>query len=153
MEKLAEILNRQITFEVYDTSKNWIADFPTENWALVIIAEEENRRYFDEIIRKAIDRNVGYIHSVGKQHDLIHDMADEEIVFREVDIEKLYLPKHVIMTTGEEDFENGIWFGIYLTLNEETEIKQVVILDVSRNSREKTIELVKKFELGYLPED
>ena len=79
MEKLAKIINRQITFEVYDTSKNWIADFPTENWALVIVAEDENKNYFDEIIRKAIDRNVGYIHCVGKQHDLIHNMADEEI--------------------------------------------------------------------------
>ena len=151
MEKLAEIINRQITFEVYDTSKNWIADFPTENWALVIIAEEENRNYFDEIIRKAIERNVSYIHSVGKQHDLIHDMADEEIVFREVDIEKLYLPKHLIMTTGVEDFENGIWYGVYVTHNEETEINQVVILDVTKKSFEKTLELIRKFEMGYLP--
>ncbi|MCF6129090.1 hypothetical protein L1S35_05345 [Flavobacterium sp. AS60] len=151
MEILGRILDREIKFEVYDTSKNWIADFPKGNWCLVIIAEEENRNYFDEIIRKAIDRNVGYIHSVGKQHDLIHDLADEEIVIREV--ENLYLPKHVIMTTGDEDFENGIWFGTYVTHNEETEITQVVILDVSRNAREKTIELIKKFESGYLPED
>lgn len=151
MEILGRILDREIKFEVYDTSKNWIADFPKENWCLVIIADEENRNYFDEIIRKAIDRNVGYIHSVGKQHELIHDLADEEIVIREV--ENFYLPKHVIMTTGDEDFENGIWSGTYITHNEETEITEVIILDVSRNAREKIIELVKKFELGYLPED
>ena len=151
MEKIAEINNRNITFEEYDTSKNWIAEFPTENWCLVIVAEEENRNYFDEIIRKSIDRNVAYIHSVGKQHILIHDMADEELVFRDIDIENHYLPKHLIMTTGQEDFENGIWFGIYATDSNETEIEQVVILDVSRNVREKTIELIKKFELGYVP--
>ena len=151
MEILGRILDREIKFEVYDTSKNWIADLPKEKWCLVIIAEEENRNYFDEIIRKAIDKNVAYIHSVGKQYDLIHDLADEEIVIREV--ENLYLPKHVIMTTGDEDFENGIWFGTYITHNEETEITEVIILDVSRNAREKTIELVKKFELGYLPQD
>ena len=98
MEKLAKIINRQITFEVYDTSKNWIADFPTENWALVIVAEDENKNYFDEIIRKAIDRNVGYIHCVGKQHDLIHNMVDEEIVFRDVDIEKLHLPIFIFLS-------------------------------------------------------
>jgi hypothetical protein len=151
MEKIAEINNRNICFEEYGTSKNWIAKFPTENWCLVIVAEEENRNYFDEIIRKAIDRNVGYIHSVGKQHELIHDLADEEIVIREV--ENLYLPKHMIMTTGDEDFEDGIWFGIYLTHNEVADIEQVIVLDVSRKAREKTIELIKKFELGYLPED
>ena len=151
MEILGRILERDIKFEVYDTSKNWIADFPTENWALVIIAEEENRNYFDEIIRKAIDRNVGYIHSIGKQHDLIHNIADEEIVIR--DVENLYLPKHVIMTTGDEDFEDGMWYGIYVTLNEETEINQVVVLDVTKKAFEKTLELVEKFDLGYLPED
>ena len=151
MKKITEINNRTIYFEEYDTSKNWIAEFPTKNWCLIIVAEEENRNYFDEIIRKAIDRNVGYIHGVGKQYDLIHDLADEEIVIREV--ENLYLPKHVIMTTGNEDFENGIWFGTYLTHNEEADIKQVIVLDVNRKARAKTIDLIKQFELGYVPED
>lgn len=151
MELLGRILDRDIKFEVYDTSRDWIADFPNENWCLVIIADEENKNYFDEIIRKAIDRNVGYIHAVGKQHDLIHDLSDKEIEIREV--ENRYLPKHVIVTTGEEDFENGIWFGTYVTHNEETDIEQVIVLDVSRKARAKTIELIKKFELGYVPEN
>lgn len=151
MEKLAEILDRKISFEEFDTSKNWIADFPSKNWCLVIIAEEANRIYFDEIIRKAIDRNVGYIFSVGKQHNLIHDMADEEIVIR--DVENLYLPKHLIMTAGEEDFENGIWSGIYTTHQEETEIDQVIILDVTKKAFEKTTNLLNKIESGYIPED
>ena len=151
MEKLAVIHDRQIKFEVYDTSKNWIADFPNEKWCLVIIAEDENNKYFDEIIRKAIDRNVGYIFSVGKQQHLIHNMADEEILIR--DVENFYLPKHIVMTAGEEDFENGIWCGIYITHQDETEIEQVIILDVTKKAFEKTAELVKKFELGYVPED
>lgn len=151
MEKLAEIYNRTIQFEEFNPSKNWPADLPSKNWCLIIIADEEHRNYFDEIIRKAIDRNVGYIHCVGKQHDLIHDMADEEIAFREVDVEKHYLPEHFIMTTGEEDFENGIWFGIYQTQSNEMEIDQVILLDVTRNARTKTMELIKQFELGYIP--
>ena len=151
MEKLAEIHDRKIKFEVYDTSKNWIADFPNEKWCLVIITEDENNKYFDEIIRKAIDRNVGYIFSVGKQQDLIHNMADEEILSR--DVENLYLPKHIVMTAGEEDFENGIWCGIYITHQDETEIEQVIILDVTKKAFDKTAELVKKFESGYVPED
>ncbi|MBF6640233.1 hypothetical protein IVB69_01945 [Flavobacterium sp. J49] len=152
MEKLAQIHDREIKFEVYDTSKNWIAEFPTENWCLIIIAEEENKNYFDEIIRKAIDRNVGYIFSVGKQHDLIHDMADEELVFRDVDIEDHYLPKHMIMTAGVENFEDGIWQGIYITHQYETEIDQVIILDVTKKAFEKTADLVRQFESGYVPE-
>jgi hypothetical protein len=153
MENIAQINGRQITFEEFDTSKNWIVDFPNQNWCLVIIAEEENKNHFDEIIRKAIDRNVGYIFSVGKQHDLIHDMADEEIAFRNVDIENNYLPKHLIMTAGEKDFENGIWSAIYITYQDETEIDQVIILDVTKKAFEKTAQLIREFELGYLPED
>lgn len=151
MEKIGEIHNRQINFEEFDTSKNWIAEFPNENWCLVIIAEEENRKYFDEIIRKAIDRNVGYIFSVGKQYDYIHDMADDELLIRE--IENHYLPKHIVMTAGIEDFENGIWCGINITYQDETEMDQVIILDVTKNALVKTMKLVKKFEAGYVPED
>ena len=152
MQKLAEILDRKILFEEFDTSKNWISDFPNENWCLIIIAEEENKNYFQEIIRKTIERNVGYIFSVGKQHELIHYMADEEIIFREVDIENHYLPKHSIMTAGDEDFENGVSQGIYITYQSEIQINQVVILDVTRQAFSKTYELVSKFESGYLPE-
>jgi hypothetical protein len=151
MKILAEIHNRQIKYEEFDTSKNWFSDLPNENWCLVIIAEEENRNYFDEIIRKAIDKNVGYIFGVGKQQDLIHAMADDEIIIR--DIENRYLPKHIVMTAGEKDFENGIWCGIYITYQDEIEIDQVIILDVTKKAFEKTAELVRQFESGYIPED
>ena len=151
MPNLAKVNNRQINFEVYDTSKNWIANFPNEKWCLIIVAEEENRNYFDEIIRKAIDRNVAYICCVGEPHDLIHDLADEELVFR--DVENLYLPQHLIMTTGHEDFEKGIWFGIYTTESNETEIEQIIILDLTKRAFEKTAKLVREFEAGYVPEN
>lgn len=151
MERISEILGRPIQFEEFDTSKNWSAHLPREQWCLVIIAEEITKNYFQEIIRKAIDRNVGYIFSAGKQHDLIHTMADDEIEIRYA--ENLYLPDHVIVTAGTEDFENGIWEGVYITHNEEIEICHIVILDITKSSRVRVIELMRKFESGYLPED
>jgi hypothetical protein len=146
-----KITDRKISFVEYDTSKNWIANFPKKNWCLIIIADEKKQNYFDEIIRKSIDRNVGYICGVGKQHDLIHEMADEEIVFREVDIDDYYLPKHCIMTVGDKDFENGIWFGLNLTFNNETEINEIIILDLTNKAYLKLMELIFKMEKGYLP--
>jgi thiamine phosphate synthase YjbQ (UPF0047 family) len=131
--------------------KNWSSEFPTANWCLVILADEKNQNYFNEIINKSIEKNVGCICSVGKQHDFIHDLADEEIVFREVDIENLYLPEHLIITIGTEDFENGIWSGIYLTENNETKITQTVIIDLTKQGKAKTKDLIKKLESGYLP--
>ncbi len=107
--------------------------------------------YFDEIIRKSIDRNVGYICGVGKQADLIHDMADEEICFRDVDIEDYYLPEHNIMTVSDEDVEKGIWFGLNLTANPETDIDETVIVDLTKKAFGKTKQLIKKLENGYLP--
>ena len=141
-----------IKFVEFDTEKNWISDFPNKNWCLIIIADEKNTNYFDEIIRKSIDKNVGYICGVGKQNELIHKMADEEIEFRNVDIDNYYLPEHVIMTIGEKDFDNGIWFGLNLTYNSETDINEIIILDVTKNALSKTIELIDKFEKGYFPD-
>ncbi len=143
--------SRKVGFVEYDISKNWINGFPTENWCLIIIADDKQTNYFNEIIKKSIDRDVGYICAIGKQHDLIHNLADEEIVFRDVDIENHYLPKHTIMTVGDEDFEEGIWFGLYCTFNDGTEIKEIVILDLTKSAFEPTTELIKRFENGYLP--
>lgn len=149
---LNSILEKEIFYSQFSTERNWIKDFPKEKWAIIIVADEKNSNYFSEIINKCINRNVAFITSVGKQYDSIHDLADEEIVFREVDIEKLYLPKHSIITIGEKDFENGIWEGIYMSLNEEVEIKKIVILDIERKFFEEIKKLIEKFKNGYLPE-
>mgnify|MGYP003634313159 CR=1 FL=1 len=152
MKIINQTNDRMIKFVEFDTEKNWISDFPNKNWCLIIIADEKNTNYFDEIIRKSIDKNVGYICGVGKQNELIHKMADEEIEFRNVDIDNYYLPEHVIMTIGEKDFDNGIWFGLNLTYNSETDINEIIILDVTKNALSKTIELIDKFEKGYFPD-
>ncbi|HEY8688382.1 MAG TPA: hypothetical protein VIM07_04045 [Chitinophagaceae bacterium] len=151
METLGKIKDRLIKFGEFNTSTNWLEEFPNNNWCLIILADEKNKNYFEEIIGKSIDRNVAYICAVGKQYELIHDLADEEIVFREVDIENNYLPKHLIITVGEKDFENGIWFGIYSTLNSESEINEIIIIDVTKKYRKDTFELIEKFKNGYFP--
>ena len=147
------ITTRKIGFIEYDTSKNWIKYFPNENWCLIIIADIKQPKRFDEIIRESIDKDVGYICSIGKQQELIHNLADEEIVFRDVDIESHHLPSHTIITVGDEGLEEGIWFGLNCTFNNETEIKETIILDLTNAAYRPTIELIKKFENGYLPPD
>ncbi|MFL1896431.1 hypothetical protein ACJRPK_12070 [Aquimarina sp. 2-A2] len=154
MKKIETNITDKIIKSVeFDTAKNWVSDFPTDNWCLILIADEKQTNYFDEIIQKSIDRNVGYIWGVGKQADLIHSMADEEIGFRDVDIDDHYLPEHVIMTVGNEDFDNGIWYGLNLTFNSETDINEILIVDVTNKAFEKTTQLIKKFENGFLPAD
>lgn len=153
MIKINHILKKEIYYSQFSTERNWTKDFPEENWAIIIIAYQKNLNYFREIINKCINRNVAFITSVGNQSDFIHDLADEEIIFREVDVEKLYLPKHPIITVANEDFENGIWEGVYISLNEEVEIKKVVILDVEKKYLEKIKNITEKFKNGYIPKN
>lgn len=148
---LNSILEKEIYYSQFSTEINWIKEFPIENWAIIIIADEKKSNYFKEIVNKIIEKNVAYITSVGKQSNFIHELADEEIVFREVDIENLYLPKHSIITIGNKDFENGIWEGIYISLNEDVEIKKVVILDVERKYFDEIKNLIDKFNEDYIP--
>ncbi|MBD3581561.1 hypothetical protein [Flavobacterium selenitireducens] len=140
---------REIKIIEYNTAENWIRDFPSKNWCLIIISNLKNTNYYDEILRKSIDRNVGFIHAVGSQSKLIHDLADEEILVRSV--ENYPLPKHTILTTEIENFESGIWFGIYSTENDKSEIKEIIILDVDKNRKEEIAKLINEFEKGYIP--
>ena len=149
MEKLTHIGNVTINFEEYNTSKNWIKDFPTDKWCLLVIADEKKITWFSEIINKSIDRNVGCIFSVGRQHNFIHDIADEELTIREV--EDLYLPDHLVITVGDENVENGICDAIYVFARDENEINQIVILDTTQAYKSYIVELLKKFIEGYIP--
>lgn len=144
-------IKKNINYVEYDTAKNWISGFPTENWCLVIITNNDERRYYDEIIRKSLNLDVGYICAIGKHHDLVHDLADEEIKFREVDFEEHYLPTHTIMTVGDENLEKGLWFSVYCTLNDGPEIKNIVIIDLTKSAYKEIKELIERFDLGYTP--
>jgi hypothetical protein len=51
------------------------------------------------VISKILAKDVGYVCTIGKQCEQVHDMFDEEVAYREAEIENLYLPDHYIMTT------------------------------------------------------
>jgi hypothetical protein len=148
MKLLTQIHDRDVKYVEFNTASNWVEHFPTENWVLVIIANNLNRKYFDEIIRKAIDRNVIWISSVGKQQELIHDMSDDEILIRE--IENRYLPEHLIMTIGEEKFEDGIFNGVFLPINAEENLKEIIILDVDKSNFDKIENVVRILKKKYV---
>jgi len=147
------INSRNIKYVEFDTSTNWGSNLPSGNWLAIILTKQRNKKYFDEVIKKSIDRNVCFICSIGEQQDLVHDMADEEIVFRDVDTEPLHLPKHMIVTTGHEDLEEGVWFGVFTASNDECEIEEVVIINVTNDdiNGQKITDLTAKFQQGYIP--
>ncbi|GAB4034755.1 DUF7684 family protein [Spirosoma jeollabukense] len=139
MEK--RINSREILFVEYNTAQNWYAQIPNQNWLCVLISDDRDRRYLNEVITKIIAKDVCWICTLGKQCELVHDLIDEEIVFREVDIEDLYLPKHEIMTTWHHDFEEGIWFSIIAANHDEIAIEKVILLDMTNGQRINDIQM------------
>jgi len=132
--------DREITFVTYSTERDWVKELPSKNWLCIVVDNDKPRHYIDEVISKIIQSDVCWVLTVGQSCELTHDLVDEEIVFREVDIEKLYLPKHDIMTTWHKDFEEGIWFGIHSAYDEGFQIDKVVILDLTEGKERARIE-------------
>ncbi len=138
--------NRELIYITYSTEKNWAINLPKNNWLCILVDNDRPRQYFDEVISKIIQNNVCRVLTVGHSCELIHDLVDEEIVFRQVDIENLYLPKHDIMTMWHNDFEEGIRFGIFAAGNEYVQIDKVVILDMTKGKEAQRIaKLIERF--------
>lgn len=144
-----------ITRELYYSTitDDWISTLPKENWTLILISNSENEQIIDEVISKSITNNVGYICGIGMKHEYIHNQADSEYVLRDIGESKFPKPKHHIMTVGDKDFEEGIWFGLMNTFNGEVEINKILIIDMDCRWKEELLTLIIKFEDGYLPDN
>ncbi|GAB3017838.1 DUF7684 family protein [Spirosoma pulveris] len=130
------INSRDILLVEYTTAENWYSQIPNKNWLCVLVSDDLDRRYLDDVISKIILKDVCWIATIGNQCEGVHDLIDEEIVFREVlKVDKAYLPKHDIMTTWHHDFEDGIWFSIIAANDDEIDIEAVVILDMTNGQR------------------
>ena len=123
--------NREINFVSYSTERNWLAELPKSNWLCVLVDNDRSRNYIDEVISKIISHDVCYVCTIGQNCERNHDLIDEEIVFRDGDIDDHYLPQHNIMTTWHKDLDQGIWFSIFTAYNEDVSINRVVILDMT----------------------
>lgn len=132
--------DREITFVTYSTEKNWTSELPNSTWLCLIVDNDRTRNYIDEVISKIINNDVCYVCTIGQSCEKIHDLIDEEIAFRQVDVEDHYLPKHHIMTTWHTDFDEGVWFAFFAAYDENVSIDKVVILDMTEGQEKKKIE-------------
>jgi hypothetical protein len=123
--------DREIIFVTYSTERNWTAELPKSNWLCILVDNDRKRNYIDEVISKLIKNDVCWVSTVGLACEINHDLIDEEILFRQMDIDDLYLPKHDIMTTWHHDFDEGVWFSIFAANDEDVLIDKVVILDMT----------------------
>ena len=144
----AIINNREILVVEYSTERNWLAHLPNVNWLCIIVDNDRDRRYVNEVIGKILAKDVSYICSLGDKAEKNYNLIEEEITFRQADIEKPYLPKHYIATAKHKDIEEGIWHAIYEAHHNDVIINKVVIIDLSSGSEidkiNRTLERIKK---------
>lgn len=125
------INDREIVTIKYTTEENWIKNIPKSNWLCILVDNNRQQTHLDEAVSKIINNDVCYVCTVGQSCEKTHDLIDEEIVFREVDIEKLHLPNHHIMTTWHNDFDEGFWFALFAAHHDKVSIDKVVVLDMT----------------------
>ena len=142
------INDREITIVKYSTVDNWISDIPISNWLCLLVDNDYQRNYLDEVISKVINNDVCYFCTVGHSCERTHVLIDEELVFREVDIEKLHLPEHQIKTSFHTDFDEGVRFTIFGASHEAVSIDKIVILDMTNgNELSRINKLLTEFKL------
>ncbi len=133
---------------------NWAKYLPDSKWLLAAIVEIEDTNILDEIANMVIDKDVCYACCIAAFGEKLHDIIDENLVTREVEIEKPYLPKHQVMTTWHNNITNGIWFAAFSAFHETEQIEKIFCLDIGINSNKKELlNLIDKFNKGFLPED
>ena len=131
----------------------WSRYLPESIWLLAAFVETHDTNILDDIARKVIDKDICYACCIGTFGAKLHDLIDENIVLREGGIEKLHLPKHLVMTTWHEDITEGLWFAAFAAFHETAPIPKIFCLDIGMNSyKDKIIELIDKFNKGFMPD-
>jgi len=149
---LDRLNNRNIFFQKLDSGNSWHGMLPQENWLAFVITSEKSKPMLAEIADKLIDNNACYISCSGEYGELLHDIADEEIVVRKV-YGTYSVPFDLIMTTWHNDMVNGFWFCIYAAYNDPIDINTIICLDGSDADLKKELnKLVEKFREGYIPD-
>lgn len=131
------INDKEVSVVAYHTDKKWVAALPSKYWLCIVVINEQVRHHAEEVVAELLSRDVAWISTVGQQCEWAHDLLDEEIAFREV--ESLYLPPHLVMTTWHPDFEEGLWFALFAAESEEVAFQRVAILDMSAGVEQERI--------------
>jgi len=136
----------------YSTLKNeWEQQMPTDNWCLVLISNSNNEKTIDKVISKSITNNVCYIVGIGTQQDYIHNQADTEYVMRDIGQSNFPQPKYHVITVGEKDLDEGIWYSLNLTFKGDTEINKIQIIDLDCKWKNEIVKLLTKFKEDNTP--
>ena len=69
---------------------------------------------------------------MGAASEWVHDLFNQEIVFREA--EALYLLPHDVITTWHDELEECLWFALFSAHMDAVPIDQVAVLDMAQGA-------------------
>ena len=129
-DRVIKVLNCQL-------DNDWQRELPSGSWVGFIYSESSSKTEIDKVLNIILDSNVTYVCCAGAMSELIHDMCDEEIAFR--DVKNLPLPRHEVMTTFNRDLNEHLWFFIYVASSDEVIIDTVIILNMTNDENNKIV--------------
>lgn len=150
LERVGKVNEREVYYFNTLNGSDW--EFP-KNWILFIITSDSNIKSIMEFAKLCLDNNVLYVCCAGDAASIAEDIFDEEFVWRKIlagDDEY----SDVLMTTFHKDFSEGLWFATSVAVHESQVIENIVCADFSASNNKKLIiDLIKKINAGWLPDD
>jgi hypothetical protein len=131
MKELGLVNHKKVFYIDYALGTNWAKSLHDKNWLLAVIISNKDRATLNEISREAINCNLCYACCIGDQSELLHDMIDDELVFRDVDVEDHHLPPYFVMTTWDKTIEEGLRSALLAANHPDVTIESIVCLNAS----------------------
>jgi hypothetical protein len=150
--------DRQIFYTNIWADKNWIDNFPTDNWLVFIIGQDKDIEAYRKLADKAITNNVLYLCATGECCKLIHDTFDETIFAQKIkNAESIDSPddfENSPMTTWHSNFSEGFWFSISSAHHGTKTIDKIVCVDFTKRGVKRHLtNLIEKINKSWLPSD
>lgn len=162
MTKIGEYNDRQIFYTNVRADLNWFDKLPLSNWLAFTIADTSDKELLNDTTIKCLDKSVLYTCSAGQLCQETESYFDQEIVWRQVQIEeqtgKPQDYETSPMTTSSKNFDEEFWFAIqsaYATAYDKyIPIDKVICIDMTQQGVKKyLVALVEKIKNGWLPSD
>lgn len=139
-------------------SSDWENGLPMTNWLALPILDQPDQALAQRIARACLDKDVAYVCALGKAHEVVHLSFDLAIVDDKINAGLSVAAQddfeHSPMTTGHNDFDEGVWFALWVAYDDYKEIKSVVCIDMSENGESQRLtDLISAINSGWLPSD
>ena len=144
MKDLGEINSRRLIY-IHARTEDWRGNLPTENWLVMPIGDDKDRKGIEAIVESCLHNGVKYVCALGEECEFIHDVFDDSIVNKRIkegkSVESEEDFEYEPMTTWHNDFDEGIWFAIHSAYDDYVDIDKVVFLDMTENGEIGRVEL------------